>query len=228
MRVAKEERAAREKMMRDDGIDDRLRGWDWRYYTEKVRKANYDFDEDSLLPYFEVNAVRDGVFALSNRLFGLQFERRDDLPRWHEDQQVFEVREADGRHLAILYMDFFARESKSGGAWMNALRSQSKLDGNVTAIISNDFNFPAPTEDSPSLIGLIDAETLFHEFGHALHGMLSNVTYASLAGTNTPRDFVEFPSQVMENWMRDSEVLSLFARHYQTGKQRKNERLAKR
>ena len=134
-------------MMRDDGIDDRLRGWDWRYYTEKVRKANYDFDEDSLLPYFEVNAVRDGVFALSNRLFGLQFERRDDLPRWHEDQQVFEVREADGRHLAILYMDFFARESKSGGAWMNALRSQSKLDGNVTAIISNDFNFPAPTED---------------------------------------------------------------------------------
>lgn len=132
LRVAKEERAAREEMMHADGIDDRLRGWDWRYYTEKVRKAEYDFDEDSLLPYFETNAVRDGVFALSTELFGLQFEQRDDLPRWHPDQQVFEVKEADGTHLAILYMDFYARESKRGGAWMNELRSQSKLDGNVT------------------------------------------------------------------------------------------------
>jgi peptidyl-dipeptidase Dcp len=217
LRVAKEERAAREKMMHADGIDDRLRGWDWRYYTEKVRKAEYDFDEDSLLPYFETNAVRDGAFALSTKLFGLQFEQRDDLPRWHEDQQVFEVKEADGSHLAILYMDFYARDSKRGGAWMNELRSQSKYDGNVTAIVTNDFNFPAPTDSSPSLIGLIDAETVFHEFGHALHGMFSNVNYTSLAGTNTPRDFVEFPSQVMENWMREPEVLNLFARHYQTG-----------
>jgi peptidyl-dipeptidase Dcp len=217
LRVAREERADREEMMHADGIDDRLRGWDWRYYTEKVRKAKYDFDEETLLPYFEVNAVRDGVFALSNRLFGLQFERRDDLPRWHEDQQVFEVKEADGTHLAILYMDFFARESKRGGAWMNELRSQSKFDGNTSAIVTNDFNFPAATENSPSLIGLIDAETLFHEFGHALHGMFSDVNYRSLAGTNTPTDFVEFPSQVMENWMREPEVLQLFARHYKTG-----------
>jgi len=217
LRVAKEELLARQEMMQADGIDDRLRGWDWRYYTEKVRKAKYDFDEDALRPYFEVNAVRDGVFALSTELFGLQFEQRTDLPLWHEDQQVFEVKEADGSHLAILYMDFFARESKRGGAWMNALRSQSKLDGNISPIVTNNFNFPAPTGESPSLISLTDAETLFHEFGHALHGMLSNVTYTSLSGTSTPRDFVEFPSQVMENWMREPEVLSMFAKHYETG-----------
>ena len=217
IRVAKLEREDLQTMMQADGIDDRIRGWDWRYYTAKVQKAKYDIDEDSLRPYFEVNAVRDGVFALSTKLFGLQFERRDDLPTWHPDQQVFEVKEADGSHLAILYMDFFARESKQGGAWMNALRSQSKLDGIVTPIITNNFNFPAPSADSPSLLSLIEAETLFHEFGHALHGMLSDVTYASLSGTNTPRDFVEFPSQVMENWMREPEVLRLFANHYETG-----------
>jgi peptidyl-dipeptidase Dcp len=217
IRVARQERADLQAMMQADGIDDRIRGWDWRYYTAKVQKAKYDIDEDSLRPYFEVNAVRDGVFALSTKLFGLQFERRNDLPTWHPDQQVFEVKEADGSHLAILYMDFFARESKQGGAWMNALRSQSKLDGVVTPIITNNFNFPAPGADSPSLLSLIEAETLFHEFGHALHGMLSDATYASLSGTNTPRDFVEFPSQVMENWMREPEVLRLFANHYDTG-----------
>lgn len=217
LRIAKEERAARQKMMQAEGLDDRLRGWDWRYYTEKVRKAKYDVDEEALRPYFEVNAVREGLFALAKRLFGLQFEARKDLPRWHEDQQVFEVNEANGSHLAILYMDFFARESKRGGAWMNALRSQSKLDGNVAPIITNNFNFPAPTADSPSLISLTEAETMYHEFGHALHGMLSNVTYESLSGTSTPRDFVEFPSQVMENWLREPEVLRMFARHYETG-----------
>jgi peptidyl-dipeptidase Dcp len=217
LRVAKAERGDLEAMMQADGIEDRLRGWDWRYYTEKVRKAKYDLDEDSLRPYFEVSAVRDGVFALATELFGLRFEQRDDLPKWHPDQEVFEVKEADGSHLAILYMDYFARESKQGGAWMNALRSQSNLDGFVTPIITNNFNFPAPTEASPSLLSLTDAETFFHEFGHALHGMLSNVTYESLSGTNTPRDFVEFPSQVMENWMREPEVLRMFANHYETG-----------
>lgn len=217
LRVAKEELLARQEMMQADGVDDRLRGWDWRYYTEKVRKAQYDIDEDALRPYFEVNAVRDGVFAVATELFGLQFEQRTDLPLWHEDQQVFEVKEADGSHLAILYMDFFARESKRGGAWMNALRSQSKLDGDISPIITNNFNFPAPTGESPSLISLTDAETLFHEFGHALHGMFSNVTYTSLSGTNTPRDFVELPSQIMEHWMREPEVLRMFAKHYETG-----------
>jgi peptidyl-dipeptidase Dcp len=214
---SKEERADMQAMMTADGIDDRLRGWDWRYYTEKVRKAKYDLDDDALRPYFEVNAVRDGVFSLATALWGLQFEQRDDLPTWHPDQQVFEVKEADGSHLAILYLDYFARESKRGGAWMNALRSQSNVDGFVSPIVTNNFNFPAPTEDSPSLLSLTNAETFFHEFGHALHGMFSNVRYESLSGTSTPRDFVEFPSQVMENWMRTPEVLGMFARHYKTG-----------
>ena len=217
LRVAKAERADMQAMMDADDIDDRIRGWDWRYYTEKVRKAKYDIDEEALRPYFEVNAVRDGVFALAGKLFGLQFEQRDDLPRWHPDQQVFEVKEADGSHLAILYLDYFARETKRGGAWMNALRQQSNLDGFVTPIVTNNFNFPAPTEDSPSLLSLTEATTFFHEFGHALHGMLSNVTYESFAGTSVPRDFVEYPSQVMENWMKTPEVLGMFAKHYETG-----------
>jgi len=215
--VSKIERADMQALMQSEGIEDRLRGWDWRYYTEKVRKAKFDLDEDALRPYFEVNAVRDGVFALATELFGLQFEQRDDLPTWHPDQDVFEVKEADGTHLAILYMDYFARETKRGGAWMNDLRSQSSLDGFVTPIVTNNFNFPAPTEGSPSLLSLTDATTFFHEFGHALHGMLSKVTYESFSGTNTPRDFVEFPSQVMENWMRQPEVLRMFANHYETG-----------
>jgi peptidyl-dipeptidase Dcp len=219
LRVSKQEREALQAMMRADGIDDELRGWDWRYYTEKLRKARYDFDEDALRPYFEVNAVRDGVFAMSTELWGITFEQRDDIPTWHPDQQVFEVRDADGSHLAILYMDFFARESKRGGAWMNALRPQSNVDGFVTPIVTNNFNYPAPTADSPSLLSLGEAETLFHEFGHALHGMFSDVTYESLSGTSTPRDFVEFPSQVMENWMREPEVLRMFARHYETGEE---------
>lgn len=217
LHMAKEERAARQEIMNAEGIDGKLEGWDWRYYTEKVRKAEYDFDEESLRPYFEVTAVRDGVFKLANSLFGLQFEQRTDIPGWHLDQQVFEVREADGSHLAILYMDFFARESKRGGAWMNSLRQQSKLGGDVSPIVTNNFNFPAPTDELPALLSLGEASTVFHEFGHALHGMLSDVTYESLAGTSTPRDFVEFPSQVLENWFGEPEFLRMFARHYQTG-----------
>ena len=215
--MAKRERADRQAMMNAEGESGNLRSGDWRYYTEKVRRANFEFDEEKLRPYFEVSAVRDGVFELSSRLFGITFERRSDLTGWHPDQQVFEVFDEDGSHLAILYMDFFARESKRGGAWMNNLREQSRIDGVVTPIVTNNFNFPAPTDSSPSLLSLTEAETLFHEFGHALHGMFSDVTYESLAGTNTPRDFVEFPSQVMENWMREPEVLRMFAKHYETG-----------
>ncbi|HHL52990.1 MAG TPA: M3 family peptidase [Flammeovirgaceae bacterium] len=214
---AKAERADLQAMMARDGIDDKLRGWDWRYYTEKVRQERYAFDEETMRPYFEVSAVRDGAFMLANKLFGLTFKKLDNIPTWHPDQEVFEVLDADGSHLGILYMDFFARESKRGGAWMNELRPQSKLDGEVTPIVTNNFNFPPPTDGSPSLLSFTEASTLFHEFGHALHGLLSDVTYESLSGTNVPRDFVEFPSQVMENWMSEPEVLRLYARHYQTG-----------
>jgi peptidyl-dipeptidase Dcp len=217
LRVAKEERAAMAAMMQSDGVNEPFEGWDWRYYAEKVRQARYDFDENALRPYFEVNAVRDAAFMLANRLFGLTFTRLDDVPTWHPDQQVFEVKEADGRHLGILYMDYFARESKNGGAWMNDLRAQSRLDGDVTPIVTTNFNFPPPTDGTPSLLAYYEAETLLHEFGHALHGLLSNVTYASLSGTNVPSDFVEFPSQIMENWLGEPEVLALFAKHYQTG-----------
>jgi peptidyl-dipeptidase Dcp len=217
LRVAGAERTALQEMMRADGIDDELRGWDWRYYAEKVRKARYDLDEEIVRPYFPVNAVRDGVFMVATRLFGLEFTELADVPRWHPDQQVFEVKEADGSHLGILYMDFFMRESKQGGAWMNALRTQSKFEGKVTPIVTNNFNFPPPTENAPALLSFIDVQTLAHEFGHALHGLFSDVTYESLAGTSVPRDFVEFPSQIMENWMSEPEVLGMFARHYQTG-----------
>ncbi|MCZ6649623.1 MAG: M3 family metallopeptidase [Acidobacteria bacterium] len=215
--AAGKERDALQAMMREEGLEGSLEGADWRHYTEKVRKARFDLDQDALRPYFEVTAVRDGAFAVATKLFGLTFTPRDDLATWHPDQEVFEVKDADGSHLGILYMDFFARESKRGGAWMNALRSQEKMDGDVTAIVTTNFNFPPPTADSPSLLSFSEAETLFHEFGHALHGMFSDVVYPSLSGTRTPRDYVEFPSQVMENWMSEPEVLKMFARHYETG-----------
>ena len=225
--VAKDEKGALEAMMHAEGTAGDLMGWDWRYYVEKVRQAKFDLNEDELRPYFEVNAVRDGVFLLANNLFGLTFTQLEDLPVWQEDQQVFEVKEADGTHVGIVYLDFFARESKRGGAWMNSLRSQSRFDGIITPIVTTNFNFPAPTENSPSLLSFTEAQTLFHEFGHALHGLLSNVTYPSLSGTNVPRDFVEFPSQVMENWMGEPEVLKLYAKHYQTGEVIPDELIAK-
>ncbi len=217
LQTAQAERDALQALMKADGINDQLQGWDWRYYTEKLRKARYDLEQDFIRPYFEVSAVRDSAFLLANKLFGLTFELRDDIPGWHEDQQVFEVIDTDGSHLAILYMDFFIRASKSGGAWMNTLRSQSRLDGNVTPIVTNNFNFPPPAGGTPALLGYREAQTVFHEFGHALHGMLSDVKYRSLSGTRTPRDFVEFPSQVLENWMSEPEMLRLYARHYESG-----------
>jgi len=217
LKMAKTERKALADMMEKEGVKDAFRGSDWRYYVEKVRAERYNFNEDETRPYFEFNAVREGVFTLANKLFGLRFKQLNDIPKWHEDQQVFEVLEADGKHLGVIYMDFFARESKRGGAWMNALRSQSNTDKFITPIVTNNFNFPPPTKDTPALLSFSEAQTLFHEFGHALHGLLSNVKYGDLAGTNVPRDFVEFPSQVMENWMSEPEVLALYAKHYQTG-----------
>lgn len=215
--MAKSERSDLSTEMKNEGVDGTFRGSDWRYYVEKVRKAKYNFDEEEMRPYFEFTAVRDGAFALANKLFGIQIKELENMPKWHPDQQVFEVTEADGSHVGILYMDFFARESKRGGAWMNALRSQSNMGEMVTPIVTNNFNFPAPTEDGPSLLSFSESQTLFHEFGHALHGLFSNVTYESQSGTSVPRDFVEFPSQVMENWMSEPEVLAMYAKHYQTG-----------
>ncbi len=225
--VSKQERADLQSMMNAEGVEGRLEAWDWRHYTEKVRRERYDLDPTELLPYFSVNSVRDGVFMVANRLYGMTFHERTDLPRWHPDQQVFEVREADGSHLGVLYMDFFARPSKRGGAWMNSLRSQSNVGEYVTPIVTTNYNFPAPAGGGPSLITFDDALTLAHEMGHALHGLFSDVTYESLGGTSVPRDFVEMPSQIMENWMGEPEVLRMYAKHYETGEVLPNEYIDK-
>jgi peptidyl-dipeptidase Dcp len=217
LKMAKKERDILAAQMKKDGVKGTFNGSDWRYYVEKVRTERYAYNEDETRPYFEFTAVRQGVFILAEKLFGLTFKEMPNAPKWHKDQQVFEVLEADGSHLGVLYMDFFARASKRGGAWMNALRSQSNVNGKVTPIVTNNFNYPAPSANEPSLLSYSEAETLFHEFGHALHGLFSNVKYQSLSGTNVPRDFVEFPSQVMENWFSEPEVLKLFAKHYKTG-----------
>ncbi|MFK5889787.1 MAG: M3 family metallopeptidase [Flavobacteriaceae bacterium] len=215
---AKRERNALAKMMKKEGVKGTFDASDWRHYVGKLRKEKYNFDEEETRPYFEFTAVRQGVFMLANKLFGLTFKPLNNVPKWHKDQQVFEVLEADGSHLGVIYMDFFARESKRGGAWMNALRSQSNVNKMVYPIVTTNFNFPPPTKDTPSLLSFTEAQTCFHEFGHALHGLFSKVKYQSLSGTNVPRDFVEFPSQVMENWMSEPDVLKLYAKHYKTGK----------
>lgn len=214
---AKEEKAAMNKIYKADGNEGDIKGYDWRYYVEKVRKERYNFNEEETRPYFEVTAVTKGVFELANKLFGMSFEKRTDLPTWHPEQKVYEVKNRDGSHCGILYLDFFARDSKRGGAWMNSIRKQSNVNGMIHPIVTTNFNYPAPTSNSPSLLSYREAETLFHEFGHAIHGLLSDVKYRSLSGTAVPRDFVEFPSQVMENWMGEPEVLQLFAKHYETG-----------
>jgi len=216
LEMAKKDRAALAEMMKKEGVQGEFRGSDWRYYVAKVRAKRYDFNEDETRPYFEFNNVREGAFKLAYKLFGMTFKPLNDVPKWHEDQQVFEVLE-NGKHLGVIYMDFFARESKRGGAWMNSLRDQSNVNEFVTPIVTNNFNYPAPTKDQPSLLSFTEAQTVFHEFGHALHGLLSNVKYNSLSGTSVPRDFVEFPSQVMENWMSEPEVLATYAKHYKTG-----------
>ncbi|HIP49034.1 MAG TPA: M3 family peptidase [Lutibacter sp.] len=214
--MAKKDKNALATMMKKEGIKDKFRGSDWRYYVAKLRAKKYSFNEEDTRPYFEFNNVREGAFKLAYTLFGITFKPIENAQKWHPDQQVFEVLE-NGKHLGVIYMDFFARESKRGGAWMNEIRMQSNINSFVTPIVTNNFNYPAPTKGQPSLLSFSEAQTLFHEFGHALHGLLSNVKYASMSGTNVPRDFVEFPSQVMENWMSEPQVLATYAKHYKTG-----------
>lgn len=215
---AKTERDEMQKMIRAEGNNFKLESWDWWYYAEKIKKAKYNLDENELRPYFEVNNVINGVFGLATSLFGIQFVERDDIQKYHPDVKVFEVKEADGKHIGILYTDYFPRASKRSGAWMDEFRRQHKKDGKmITPIIYNVGNFSKPTGDKPALLSLDEVNTLFHEFGHALHGLLSNCTYPSVAATETPRDFVEFPSQLMENWALHPEVLKTYAKHYKTG-----------
>ena len=183
-----------------------------------MRKAKFDLDEEALRPNFRLENVIDGAFTVAKRLYGIRFEERHDIPKYHEDVKTFEVTEADGSHIGILYTDYFPRASKRGGAWMSSFRKQSKVGAkNITPVIYNVGNLSKPTADKPALISYEEATTLFHEFGHALHGLLSDCTYESLSGTAVPRDFVELQSQIMENWASEPEVLKMYAKHYETG-----------
>lgn len=191
--------------------------WDWDFYAEKLRKAQYDLDENQLKPYFELNRVlNDGVFFAANRLYGITFKKRADFPVWHPDVQVYEVFDKDGKHLSLIYFDFFKRDNKSGGAWFSTLVDQSGLMG-TQPVVYNVANFTKPAPGQPALLTSDDVGTMFHEFGHALHGMFAAQRYGSLSGTAVARDFVEFPSQFNEYWRLHPEVLRNYARHYQTG-----------
>ena len=214
---ATRETADLQQMIIDDDQDFILASWDWDFYTERLRAARFDFDESQLRPYFELdNVLQRGVFYAAERLFGITFQERTDLPVYQEDVRVFEVFEADGEALAIFIGDFYARPSKRGGAWMNAYISQSGLQG-TQPIVANHQNITKPPEGEPTLMTFDEVTTMFHEFGHALHGMFSNVEYPSFAGTRVPRDFVEYPSQVNEMWATWPEVLENYAVHYETG-----------
>ncbi len=216
--TAKAEVAEMQKMIDAEGGNFELAPWDWWYYSEKLRKQKYDLDEELLRPYFKLENVRDGAFMVANKIYGITFKEIHDVPIYHPDVQSFEVLDKDGSHIGILFMDFFPRESKRVGAWMSEFAGQYKKDGkNVPPIITTNFNFTKPSGDKPALLSFEEVSTLFHEFGHALHGLLSDVTYPSLAGTNVARDFVEMPSQIMENWAAEPEVMKIYAKHYQTG-----------
>ena len=194
-----------------------LAPWDWRYYAEKLRQVRANFDDAAIKPYLALDHMIDAAFDCATRLFGLTFSERKDIPVWHPDVRVWEVKDRDGKHQALFYGDYFTRPSKRSGAWMTSLRDQQKLDGEVAPLIINVCNFAKGAEGQPSLLSPDDARTLFHEFGHGLHGMLSDVTYPSLSGTNVFTDFVELPSQLYEHWQEQPQVLRQFARHYQTG-----------
>jgi len=218
LKIAKGEVKELQEMISKEGHDFKLQAWDWWYYAEKLKKAKYALDEEMLRPYFKLENVREGAFSVANKLFGIQFIERKDIPKYHEDARVFEVKEADGSHIGIFYTDYFPRASKRGGAWMNSFRKQSRLHGKeIYPVITNNGNFSKPTGGKPALISSEEVLTLFHEFGHGLHGLLSDCTYNRLSGTSVSRDFVEMQSQIMENWAFEPEVLKMYAKHYETG-----------
>jgi peptidyl-dipeptidase Dcp len=215
---SKEETAQYQALAKKEKPAFNIQPWDWRYYTEKVRKAKYDLNDEAIRPYFKLENVRDGVFMLCEKLYGLTFKENKNIPVYNPEAVAYEVID-NGKIIGILYMDYFTRASKRSGAWMTEFRGQykTKENKNVIPVISLVFNFPRPAGDIPSLLNFDETETFFHEFGHGLHGLLSNCKYRSLAGTNVSRDFVELPSQIMENWASHPEVLKLYAKHYQTG-----------
>ncbi len=201
----------------EEGGGFQLQAWDWWYYTEKVLASRFELDEEELKAYFKLEYVRDGAFAVVEKLYGLTFEEIEDFPSYHEDVTAYEVKDRDGSAIGTFLTDYYMRPEKRGGAWMSEFRSQSKLEGDIRPIVINVCNFARGSLSMPCLLGLDEVTTLFHELGHGLHGLLSQVKYASLAGTNVKQDFVELPSQIMEHWAVESEVLRNYARHYATG-----------
>jgi peptidyl-dipeptidase Dcp len=215
----REEVADMQALARKEGASITIEPWDYRYYAEKVRKARYDLDQNETKPYLQLEKLRDGMFWVAGELFGFDFKQVFDVPVYHPDVRVWEVTDrSNGRHIGLWYFDPYARPGKRSGAWMNAYRRQEKFETPITTIVSNNSNFVKGAPGEPVLISWDDATTLFHEFGHALHGLSANVSYPSLSGTAVPRDYVEFPSQLLEHWLSTPEVLQRFALHYQTGK----------
>jgi peptidyl-dipeptidase Dcp len=210
---AREERAALQELISQEGNNFPLAGWDWRYYSEKLRKARYDIDEAEIQPYLQLENIIEAAFATAAHLFGLSFHARNDIDVYHPDVRVWEIRRGD-EHIGLFFGDYFARPSKRSGAWMSAFRDQENMGSAVSPVIVNVCNFP---KGDPALLSFDDARTLFHEFCHAMHGLLSKVHYPRIAGTNVARDFVELPSQIFEHWLEQPEILERYALHYQTG-----------
>jgi peptidyl-dipeptidase Dcp len=221
------DRDALQGLVAEEGGNFALASWDWRYYAEKLRQAKANFDDAAIKPYLALDHMIEAAFDCASRLFGLSFVERKDVPAWHPDVRVWEVKDRAGSHKALFYGDYFARPSKRSGAWMTSLRDQQKLDGAVTPLIVNVCNFSKGADGEPSLLSPDDARTLFHEFGHGLHGMLSDVLFPSLSGTSVFTDFVELPSQLYEHWQEQPQVLRQFARHYQTGEPLPDDLLAR-
>ncbi len=225
---AKEERAELQKLIDNENGGFQLQAWDWDFYTEKLRQEKYALNEDEIKPYFQMENVRAGVFAVANKLFGLKFEKLEKMPIYHSDVEVFKITDSNDSLIGLFYTDYYPRASKRGGAWMSNFRDQRIVNGKqIRPIVVNVGNFTKPTSETPSLLTLDEVETMFHEFGHALHGLLSQCNYVSLSGTNVARDFVELPSQILENWAFEPEVLQLYAKHYKTGEVIPNELVEK-
>ena len=225
---AQAEAAELQKMMDAEGKGEKLEAWDWWYYTEKLREAKYALSESELRPYFSLDNVRKGAFVVSEKLFGMKFQPVEGLDVYHPEVETFEVLDGDGSHMALFYTDYFPRATKRAGAWMNNIVDASNIDGeNQRPMIVNVGNFTAPTADTPSLLTIDETRTLFHELGHALHGFLTQTKYPSVSGTSVARDFVELPSQIMEHWAIEPEVLKQYALHYETGEPITDELIAK-
>jgi peptidyl-dipeptidase Dcp len=219
IKQAEKEKGWIKEIMAEEGAEHELAAWDWRYYAEKVRKARFDLDQGEISQYFELNNMIEAQFYVAEQLFGLTFNERTDIPAYNPVVRVWEVKDAQGETIGLFFGDYYARSTKRSGAWMSAFRTQQKLSGDVKPLIINNMNLNKPAEGEPTLMSFSDAVTLFHEFGHALHGLLSNVTYPTLAGTSVPRDWVEFPAQFYEHYIEQPSMLKQFARHYKTGEE---------